>query len=219
MRQLQHLLVYIHPYDSQEVFLQTVQPRACAGLTASSQLTYLHIHGGKAQLLPATALQHMFPAGKRLPRLQHLVFDSHDSQRAGCITTAELSSLVDACPALTSLDLTRVLAADADVSALLKLPQQCQHLGVGGQAFGDKAAGVVAQLTQLKQLQWVRSGLTDAGLARLTALHALDKLFMEDNDLSPHLAPQRHLSLETKAGGKVRRKELSCSWLCCWHGY
>lgn len=78
-----------------------------------------------------------------------------------------------------------MLAASADVSALLKLPQQSQDLGVGGQAFGDKAVEVVAQLTQLTQLHWTGSpGLTHAGLAQLTALHALNALFMVHNSLS-----------------------------------
>jgi hypothetical protein len=212
MRQLQHL----EAMNDLRVLLSAAEPRACAALTAPAQLTCLSISDWQAQPLPATALQHMFPAGKQLPRLQHLVFDCHsDGLHGGRITAAELSSLVRACPGLTYLGLACVLAPDADLSALLKLPQQCQHLKVGGQAFGDNAAGVVAQLTQLTQLEWCRSGLTAAGLAQLTALHALDTLYLTHNNLSSHLTCLPFHMFCTKAGGQVRSKELSCSWHCC----
>jgi hypothetical protein len=160
----------------------------------------------------------MFPAGKQLPQLKYIGFRSHSDHRdvdAGRITTEELSNLVASCPALVLLDLTCVLAPDADVSTLLKLPQHCQHLGVGGQAFGDEAAGVVAQLTQLITLQWSgpmgpgAPSLTYAGLAQLTALHTLETLdlhgvyFGGDSQYVYGL-----VSLKTKAGGQVSSKEL-----------
>lgn len=212
MCQLQHLEVL----DSCEALLQAAEPRACAALTASSQLTCLEITNvgtGQAQSLPATALQQMFPAGKQLPQMQHLVICLKwgDDADAGRITTSELSSLVDVCPALTCLDLTCVLAPDADVSALLKLPQQCQHLAIGGQAFGDEAAGVVAQLTQLTRLNWTGyPGLTYAGLVQLTALHALDTLHIQVVT-SQYVCDS--VSLKTKAGAQVRSKKLR--WHCC----
>jgi hypothetical protein len=202
MSQLQVLQVS----DSFGALLQAAEPHACAALTASSQLTYLEISAELGQLLPATALQHMFPAGKQLPQLQRLLFHCANRERdEGCITTAELSSLVRACPGLECLSLTCAVAADADISTLLKLPQQCQHLAVGGQAFGDKAAGVVAQMTQLKSLEWAHSpGLTYAGLAQLTALHALDGLLTDYNSQCVTLS----LGLSQKAGGQVRSNQL-----------
>jgi hypothetical protein len=218
MRQLQHFALYV----AREL-LRGAEPHTRAALTASDELTYLKIDTPYALPLPATALQHMFPAGRQLPRLQHLVVYSGESRwlDEDWITAAELSGLVGACPALTHLDLIRVLAADADVSALLQLPQQCQYLGVGGPAFGDRAAGVLAQLAQLTALRWARGGITEAsdltyaGLAQLTALHALDRLLIEEQqpsiDCRKPLYVCDEVSLKTEAGGQVRSTELS------WH--
>jgi hypothetical protein len=216
MRQLQHLAVY----NYLDALLEAADPRACAALTASSQLTCLQISDEEIQPLPATALRHMFPAGKQLPRLQLLEICSEGSEDAGLITAAELSSLVDACPGLTCLDLTGVLAPDAGVSALLKLPQQCQHVAVGGQAFCDEAAEVVAQLTQLKSLRWTGAfvsgahSLTHAGLAQLTALHTLDTLHIRHVNLNGDSTRQHDsVSLEATAGEQVR--SMDCTVDCC----
>jgi hypothetical protein len=54
---------------------------------------------------------------------------------------------------------------------MLELPQSLRLLCVGGNAFGDAAAPVLAQLTQLKHLHLSFSpGFTDAGLEQLTNL-------------------------------------------------
>jgi hypothetical protein len=205
LRQLEDLEVFCS-----ESILRAAEPRACSALTAASQLSYLDICSEFGQPLPATVLQHMFLAGKQKPLLKYIgICSRNDCWDKGFITTAELSSLVAACPALFCLDLTRVLAADADVSSLLKLPQQCQHLGVGGQVFGDEAAGLVAQLTQLQQLFWTGSpGLTNAGVAKLTALHMLYTLIIADMNLSDDDHVLESVSLKTKAGGQVTSKGL-----------
>jgi hypothetical protein len=213
MRQLQHLEVH----DCLGAFLGKTEPHACSALTASSQLTWLAIdtvYGG--QPLPATALQHMFPAGKQLPWPRYIAIRTYsNSHDKGLVMTAELSSMFDACPSLTSLDVTRVLTPDADVSTLLKLPQHCQRVAIGGRAFGDETAGVIAQLTQLITLEWAGSQFlgappfTYAGLAKLTALHMLDTLHIWEVKLSgdsPHQC--NRVLLKTKAGGQVSRKGL-----------
>jgi hypothetical protein len=121
----------------------------------------------------------MFPAGKQFPQLQQLSISTFVCDTAGRVTTAELRSMISACPALCSLDINCVLTADADVSVLLQLRATCSTLKVGGEPFGDSAVRVVVQLTQLTRLQWgLAYDLTDAGLWRLTALSGLQSLKM-----------------------------------------
>jgi hypothetical protein len=63
------------------------------------------------------------------------------------------------------------LFSGADLSGLLELPQSLDSICVGGNAFGDAAAPVLAQLTQLNSLSLGYSpGFTDAGLEQLTNL-------------------------------------------------
>jgi hypothetical protein len=185
MHQLQHLEL-----EGEDDCLHTLgQPVHCAALTASSQLTHLQIWRWVDQPLPGTAVQHMFPAGRQLSQLQQLVLSGAEEEdsEGGCITTDDLHSIVGACPALRCLSIPGVLAAGADVSALLQLPSTCASLALGGYAVGDEAAGVVAQLTQLTALDWSESpGLTDAGLQLLTALEALETLRVEGSTPVSH---------------------------------
>jgi hypothetical protein len=59
---------------------------------------------------------------------------------------------------------------------LLQLPQTCTSLDVGGAAFSDDAAPLLAQLTQLRELSWTHSpGFTEAGLEQLVGMD-LDEL-------------------------------------------
>lgn len=86
---------------------------------------------------------------------------------------------MQACPNLVSLNVQSTVKP-GDISPLLQLPTSCVSLSVGGRAFYDAAAAVVAQLTQLTKLKWLSSpGLTDAGLEQLTALTALRSLHMD----------------------------------------
>jgi hypothetical protein len=105
----------------------------------------------------------MFPAGRQLPHLEHLalrwesrcagVYDTpNERQDRGSITTADLRSIISACPGLYCLRVRGVVAADADVSLLLQLPTTCCSLEVAGRAFDECAAGVIGQLTQLTNL-------------------------------------------------------------------
>lgn len=218
MRQLQHLLL-VGDLDPME--LGRAEPCECAALTASSCLTHLKILAGEAQPLPATAAQHMFHVGKELPQLQQLPLccDKKDLATAGgtAITTAELQGIFSACPALRSLGIVGVLAADVDASVLLELPSTCRSLAVGGQAFGDKAAGVIAQLTQLTYLRWENSpGLTTAGLQWMTTLWLLQTLCLQGNDRLTVISAAffyeeyniKYQQLQLEAGSKVRHKRI-----------
>lgn len=123
MRQLQHLSP---AGDLDPMQLGCAEPFECAALTASSCLTHLKILAGEAQPLPTTATQHTFHVGKELPQLQKLALccDTEDLAAAGgmAIATADVHGIFSACPALRSLDIVGVLAADVDTSVLLELP-------------------------------------------------------------------------------------------------
>jgi hypothetical protein len=183
MRQLQRLSLMSEPSPMN---LGTAQPSDCAALTASSQLSHLELFSYEEQPLPAAAVQHIFPPGKQFPQLQQVSISCCDfdgSNSVGPVTAAELRAITSACPALCGIEITCVLAADVDVSALLQLPATCRSLKVGGQPLGDSAAGVIAQLTQLTDLQWDSApALTDAGLQLLTALRGLQTFQMTGND-------------------------------------
>jgi hypothetical protein len=88
-----------------------------------------------------------------------------------CIDSADLASIANGCPGLEVLDISDgIVKPDADLSALLQLPDSCDRLHVAGAAFSDAAAGILAQLTQLDVLTWhTAPTFTDVGLQQLTA--------------------------------------------------
>lgn len=86
---------------------------------------------------------------------------------------------MQACPNPVSLNIQSTVKP-GDISPLLQLPTSCVSLSVGGRAFDDTAAAVVAQPTHLTELKWFSSpGLTDAGLEQLTALTGLHSVNMD----------------------------------------
>lgn len=90
--------------------------------------------------------------------------------------SADLDNLICCCPGLRDLNITGVMRPGADVSGLLQLPTSCTTLNIGGAAFTDAAAPVLAQLTHLEYLSWCSSeGLTDAGFEQLTALTGVNR--------------------------------------------
>jgi hypothetical protein len=131
------------------------------------------------------ALQQMFPPGGNFPQLRTLILSwtkAHYSHVGPFITGAELAGMLSACPRLHSLDIIGALESGG-ICSLLKLPQTCRELCVGGAAFGDNAVATVKELTQLPSLQWVSSPhLTDAGMYQLTALIGLQELLLRDDD-------------------------------------
>jgi hypothetical protein len=155
-----------------------------AALTASPMLTHLDVSGQYGlPPLPSGTVQHMFPAGRQLPLRElvllpsygHGVSDNVDAE-SSCVTGAELSSMVRACPELQQLVITGAVHP-GDMSGLLQLPPSCTEMCIGGPAMSDAEVPVVRQLTQLIVLRWWDSpGLTDVGVEQLTALTQLSAL-------------------------------------------
>lgn len=163
--------------------LLKARPQDCAALTVSPHLTKLVLRQSEQQLLSAGAVSHMMPPGRQL-QLQKLVLTSgyrHGRDRgAPCMSAVELQRLISACPSLHSLDITCALQPGG-VDTLLQLPSTCCSLAVGGPCFDDAAAATLIQLTQLTDLSWSSSPVTDAGLDHLTALSCLQRLCLEED--------------------------------------
>jgi hypothetical protein len=157
---LQHLQLNLDRLDT-----GTTPPHVFAALTASSHLTGLFLEPKTRIPLPKGAIQHMFGAGKQLPLLRQLAIANHDDSSyfngwpddQWTIDGQDLYVIASACPALQLLDITLSVKPDAELDGLLQLPQSCTSLIVGGAAFDYYAAGVVARLTQLRDLRWSKS--------------------------------------------------------------
>lgn len=214
LHRLRHLQV--HGTNDIRTTLSAAQPQQCAALTASYHLTHLEVLLCEVidalNPLPDGAPQHMFPEGKEYPQLQVVklaVYYCCYAEMQSLMSTADLGSIIRACPALSSLDISAALQPQADLSPLLQLPPTCCDLTVGGEAFGDNAAPVVAQLTCLTSLSWVGwKGLTDAGLDQLTVLTQLQRLCLaiDNSRCCSILDPVPDL-----CGGFVKRLELTSS--------
>jgi hypothetical protein len=70
-----------------------------------------------------------------------------------CLDSADITSIVKACPQLQALSIINTVQPGADLSPLLQLPKSCVSLSVAGVAFTNAAASVVSQLTQLQELE------------------------------------------------------------------
>jgi hypothetical protein len=193
--------------------LGLVQLQSYSALTASSCLTALHLRsseeeegGARAPPLPLGALQHVFPAGRQLPRLRELVLavDAWDDAELSyewlpdqpCVSGADLSRIGACCPGLTSLTLSCVMLSDGSVAqGLAVLPRTLRELRVAGDGFGDGAAAAVAaaQLPQLRGLRWGSSSVTPEGLAKLSALTGLTWLSLPGG--CPQLGVQEAVEL------------------------
>jgi hypothetical protein len=143
------------------------------------------MHAEQQAPLPDEAVWNIFQARQpthtaRLRELQ--ISAAFYSPGAGlmerCIDVSSLRTIYNCCPALESLDIRCTMSTIDDLSyVLLWLPRSCTQLKVGGLAFTDDAAPIVAQLTHLRDLSWHLSfDFTDAGLQHLTALTRLDRL-------------------------------------------
>lgn len=66
------------------------------------------------------------------------------------------------------------------MAALTQLLPGLTLLSVDGRVFDNQAAGLVAQLTTLRDLEWSDTIITSAGVQWLTALTNLDRLVMRD---------------------------------------
>jgi hypothetical protein len=159
-------------------------PERFAALTASPELTYLGVWGeyGLAPL-PSGAVQCMIPAGRQLPLHKVVILPIYGQEALfilpeGCMTGAELSSLVRGCPKLQLVDITgAVHPGDMAMAGLLQLPPSCTELCIGGLALCDAEVPVLQQLNHLRVLRiWYSPVLTDVGLEQLTALTCLSAL-------------------------------------------
>jgi hypothetical protein len=126
LTQLQHLQLYDMALDRVTAqHQQQGESHYCfSALTASTQLTALHIENVMGLLvppsLPEAAVQHMFPPGHVLPHLKVLRLDL----RGGwpCVDAAQVAMIAASCPALQQLELSSVTPKGFDVSCLAKLP-------------------------------------------------------------------------------------------------
>lgn len=156
--------------------LSDVPARQFSALTASTRLRQLFLDTDSDELLPSGAVAHMFPRGRKLPELGCVNFKCENGE---CITRGELRLLAEACPNLVSLVLRNVMQPGCG-DVLLTFPPCLDSLQLGD-LFGDDAAEVVCQLTQLEYLDlYGASTLTDAGLERLTTLTRLTALGVMD---------------------------------------
>jgi hypothetical protein len=170
------------PLQTDCFVLRDAPPAAFAALTTSSRLQLLHLDDAEHSLVPRGAATRMFPAGRSLKHLTALLLSPQRLQfhpRSHVLTTADLQSIASSCPSLQSLHIAGLLEPGTDPSPLLQLAE-CRDLSVGGRAFDNPAAGVVAQMTQLTSLTWWCSqGFDSVGLSQLTALTNLQKLVLE----------------------------------------
>jgi hypothetical protein len=138
----------------------------------------------------------MLPPGKLNSRLQVLKLHANKYWLSGvkaeygdvryeddlwCVDAADISSITRGCSSLNELGLICVVYGGTNMRCMLPLHAQLNVLDVGGVAFDDAAAGVVAQLTSLSSLSWWESpGLTDACLFQLTSLRKLSSFNLQD---------------------------------------
>jgi HPt (histidine-containing phosphotransfer) domain-containing protein len=156
-------------------------------LPAAPQLTTLELSWVKGEMLPANCGQHLFAAGVSLPRLKQLVLGlpsdvwewcKEDVAVAGyvdgmtqCLGRGDIGRLARCCPALEMLWIPGMVQRGVDMSPLLRLTALTE-LFVGGEAINDAvASGVLAQMTDLKELMlFCVPELTERGEAALATL-------------------------------------------------
>jgi hypothetical protein len=141
---------------------------AFSALTASSKLQHLDISQCR---LPPDAWQHVFPTDRQLPELQYLDISYVLTLPCGPAAAPEGTRLVSCCPGLQYLDMRHLqysadcltpfqglsglhtLRLDSYVGADgLEAVTQLTWLGELTMAAPSSAAGLLLQLTQLKQL-------------------------------------------------------------------
>jgi hypothetical protein len=86
-------------------------PQRFAGLTASTHLTRLMLEPDEVTPLAKGAVQYMFPAGRQLPRLQHITISTRVEERQDwdqddwCIDAADIRQIASCCTGLSWLDI------------------------------------------------------------------------------------------------------------------
>lgn len=137
--QIRHLSL---PEGEPACSLAAAQPSSCAALTACSRLTHFEVIGKYTLPLPTAALQHLSPPISTFPQLRRLFLGcKHPGIPIGqllYITEADIACFISACPNLNSLDIKGALQPGDNCSPLLKLPETCRELCVGGEAFANQ---------------------------------------------------------------------------------
>jgi hypothetical protein len=183
-------VVHFNKANNYASLLHDAPISAMSALTASSQLQRLHVNCMKyssGSAVPDGAILHMFWPG----HLQQLVYLRMGPEKAlvedrcrgsgtctGIVHEEDLECIVSCCPSLQSLHLMYSLKAGDVIEALLQL-RQCHSLSLGGAAheFDNKAAAVIAQMTQLTHLSCVcNRGINSMGIQLLTGLTGLQQL-------------------------------------------
>lgn len=184
---LQDAQLILHGLDT-----VNIAPQHFAALTESQYVTHLALSHDSQKAFPQGAAKYMFPPNRQMQSLRHLEISTSGSGQVDpvewCLTSADVSRIINCCPQLWYLDISSSVEPDADLLVLLQLPESCTSLLVGGAAFTDAVAPVVAQMTQLKFVAWSWSpGLTDAGLEQLVRLE-LDRLLVSHCSLSEQIS-------------------------------
>lgn len=203
-----------------------VAPQRFSPLTASSCLEEVVIPPMLYKPLPRGAVQHIFPAGRQMPPLQNLTISSYLEgepleEEDCCMNSADIS-ICKSCPGLQWLDIGNAVQPGTDLSVLLQLPESCTLLVVGGEAFTNDAAPVVAQLTWLEYLCWNHSpGFTDAGLQQLLPLaEDLWRLYVYNCNLGVEVTSENDpgtLNLEYGNEVSVTQSANVQNVQCVWH--
>lgn len=98
--------------SSEGIDLDSTAPQSFAALTASTQLTRLVLTPDDYAPLPKGAVQHMFPAGRQLPLLQHIGFrpyiqDQEEFEKEEwCMDGADIGCIAACCTGLQWLELS-----------------------------------------------------------------------------------------------------------------
>lgn len=189
-----------------------------SALTASSRLTSLHVLARFSMPLPQGALQHLLSSGVQLPELRVLRLQGGDSvSEEQCLGADDTQRIAESCPGLTELTLSGVVSLSVSLAPLLALQRSPQALSVAGAAFGDGAAGVIAQLTGLRSLQWSNGSLTDSGLRQLTALTGLTRLRVKScKGVSKEILPPDEWYKASQLVLEATSTHVGWLAACCW---
>jgi hypothetical protein len=190
-----------------------------SALTASSKLTSLYVLARFSMPMPQGALQHLLPSGVQLPELQVLRLQGGDGvSKEQCLGAEDTRRIAECCPGLTELTLSGVVSLRVSLSQLLALQSTLQALSVAGAAFGDGAAGVIAQLTGLRSLEWSNGSLTDSGLQQLAALTALTHLRVKScKGVSKEILPPDEWYKASQLVLEATSPQVCWLVVCCWY--
>lgn len=221
LKRLEHLRL-----ESIELLQQAVHLRQFSALTASSNLTALHLKGPDDVLpVPRGAVKHMFSPKVSLPNLRilQLVVNHGTSgqdwcplgdRRPYCVDSNDVVRVVQCCPRLQDLTMVGVLRKSCDLGNVQQLAGSLRKLEFSGSAVCDSAACVLGALTNLTSLHLMAAPLSPSGLQHWTALQQLQEFTLSGcSVVSKSLGCDRclHLTSSQQVGPvECCRLRLSC---------